>query len=333
MPFFKPKIYYKGPRSDHFDGVQFYNSWDPQSHSFFQILRWKLTSRQREWPKKIENSLTDIPPRKVDGSQLRVSFVGHSTVLIQMAGINFLTDPVFANRVSPLKNFGPERYINPGISIEDLPSIDFILLSHNHYDHLDINTLKQIWDKDRPRILAPLGNDLVIQSEFPSIKVETLDWHESIAISNGINIHLAPCQHWSRRRFFDKNKALWGAFIISTPSGNIYFCGDSGYASGQMFRQAQERIGSFRFAMLPIGAYEPRWFMKYSHMNPEEAVLAHKDLGEPYTMAMHYETFRLTDEGFTEPRKHLSRALIEHNVNSERFRALKVGESWMIPEE
>ncbi|HEV8051616.1 MAG TPA: MBL fold metallo-hydrolase [Parachlamydiaceae bacterium] len=270
---------------------------------------------------------------KLKGIKLRASFVGHSTVLIQTQGLNFLTDPVWSNRASPFKNIGPERYAYPGIPIEKLPPIDFILLSHNHYDHMDINTLVQIWDKHRPRIFAPLGNDLVIQALSPEIKVETLDWHESVNISKGVNVHLAPSQHWSKRGFFDQNKALWGAFIVSTPSGNLYFCGDSGYGSGKIFREVRERFGSFRFAMLPLGAYEPRWFMKYFHMNPEEAVFAHKDLGQPYTMAMHYETFRLTDEGFKDPSRQLSEALVEHNVSIERFRALQIGEAWMIPEE
>lgn len=313
--------------------MHFFNTWNPQTSSFFQVLLWKLTSRKKAWPKKNENSLVDEPPCRVDGTQLRISFVGHSTILIQTQGLNFLTDPVWANRASPFKNFGPQRYAPPGIPFEKLPPIDFILLSHNHYDHLDISTLKQIWDKHCPRIFAPLGNDLVIQAEASSIKVETLDWHESIAISNAINVHLTPSQHWSSRGFFDKNKALWGAFVISTPSGNIYFGGDSGYGNGDTFRQARERFGSFRFAMLPIGAYEPSWFMKYAHMNPEEAVCAYNDLGKPYTMAMHYETFRLSDEGFGDPRRHFSEACIKHNVNSQRFRALKIGEAWLVPEE
>lgn len=329
--FSKFSVYYKGPKSDHFDGTHFFNPCNPQVSSFFQVLLWKIAAKKKEWPKKTAQSLIDIPPSRVDGNQLRISFVGHSTILIQTQGLNFLTDPVWSNRIGPLKNFGPERYTYPGISLEELPPIDFILLSHNHYDHLDVNTLKQIWDQHRPRILAPLGNDLVIQSEAPSIKVETLDWQESVAISNTITVHLTPAQHWSARGFFDKNKALWGSFVISTPSGNIYFCGDSGYGSGQIFRQAREQFGAFRFAMLPIGAYEPRRFMKYSHMNPEDAVLAHKDLGEPYTMAMHYETFRLTDEGFGDPVKHLNEACIEHDVSSQKFRALKIGQAWMVP--
>ena len=333
MPFlFKLSDYYNGPKSDHFDGSNFFNPWNPQTHSFFDILRWTFTSRRKEWPKGMVKSLTDTPPSRVEGNQLRISFVGHSTILIQTQALNILTDPIWSDRASPIKNLGPKRYSAPGIAFEKLPPIDVILLSHNHYDHLDIRTLKRVWDRDQPRIFTPLGNDRVVQSESPSIEVETLDWHESRTLFPGIHVHLIPCQHWSARRLFDKNKALWGAFVLTTPSGNIYFCGDSGYADGGFFRQARERFGPFRLAMLPIGAYEPRWFMKYAHMNPQEAVQAHRDLGEPHTLAMHYETFRLTDEGFAEPRSHLLQACIQQNVSANKFRPLKAGQSWIIPE-
>lgn len=324
------QAYYKGPKSDHFDGLRFFNPRNPQKFSLLEVIRWKMTAIRKEWPNKKQNQLLDSPPQHMEENLLRVSFVGHSTMLIQTQGLNIITDPIWSNRAGPFKWFGPTRYNDPGIPFEKLPPIDIILVSHNHYDHLDIPTLKKIWSRDRPGIIAPLGNDISIQSEDPSILVYTLDWNQAIAIDEKVTIHLMPSQHWSRRGFSDRNKALWGAFVIKTTSGNIYFCGDSGYEKN-IFRETAECFGSFRFAMLPIGAYEPRRFMKYAHMNPEEAVLAYKDLGEPYTAAIHFETFRLTDEGFNDPRNLLMEACIKHGVNPQKFRALKLGEAWMVP--
>jgi len=333
MSFFTiQKAYYQGPKSDHFDGKRFFNPWDPGSNLFYKVMYWKMTSKRKPWPEFDENQQLDIPPGHVNGNTLRVCFVGHSTMLIQTQGVNILTDPTWSNRASPFKHFGPSRCSSPGVRFEDLPPIDLILISHNHYDHLDIDTINKIWLRDDPRIVAPLGNDSVIRNENPSIQVETLDWHQKIQFRENINLHLTPCQHWSGRHLSDKNKALWGAFVISTPGGNIFFCGDSGYGNGDIFRQIYEEFGSFRFAMLPIGAYEPRWFMKYSHMDPKEAVNAHKDLGGPYTAAIHYRTFQLGDEGFDEPNSYLKHSCNMLKVDREKFRALNIGEAWYIPE-
>lgn len=324
------KAYHKGSKSDHFDGLRFFNPWNPQKASLFDVIRWKMSSQPKQWPNERQTPLLDSPTELVEGDLLRVSFVGHSTMLIQTQGLNMITDPIWSNRASPFQSIGPNRYNDPGIDFEKLPTIDIILVSHNHYDHLDISTIKKIWNRDHSRIIAPLGNDMSIQLEAPSIHVETLDWNHAIVIDKNVTIHLMPTQHWSRRGFSDINKALWGAFVIATTSGNIYFCGDSGYEK-TIFRRTLERFGSFRFAMLPIGAYEPRWFMKYVHMDPEEAVLAYKDLGEPYAAAIHFETFRLTDEGFNDPRNLLIESCVKHEVDPQKFRALKLGEAWMVP--
>lgn len=324
------KAYYKGSKSDHFDGLHFFNPWNSQISTVFKLIRWKMTSKRKQWPHQSQNHLFDSPPPRVEGELLRVSFVGHSTMLIQTQGLNIITDPIWSKRASPFKFCGPKRYNTPGIKFEKLPPIDIILISHNHYDHLDISTIKKIWYRDRPKIIAPLGNDFIIQSKDPSISVEVVDWNQKIPFNKNVNIHLTPVQHWSGRGLMDKNKALWGAFVIETTHGNIFFCGDTGYEKN-IFRNTLKRFGSFRFAMLPIGAYEPRWFMKYAHMNPEEAVLAYNDLGQPYTAAIHFETFRLTNEGYAEPRSHLSEACIKYGVVLQKFRALKIGEAWMIP--
>lgn len=328
----RSKNYYQGPISDHFDGKRFFNPWNPKLPKSSELLRWKLSSKPKPWPKKLKKSQTDVPPIKVEGNTLRISFVGHSTMLIQTQGLNILTDPIWSNRASPFQWFGPKRLCTPGITFENLPPIDLILISHNHYDHLDLNTIHKIWSRDTPRIIAPLGNDTVIQLKLPRIPVETLDWHQCITFLDEVNIHLEPSQHWSARGILDKNKALWGAFVIETKGGNIYFGGDTGYGDGSTFRKTRERFGKFRLAFLPIGAYEPQWFMNYAHMSPEDAALAYKDLAEPYTAAIHFQTFRLGDEGHTEPNTILDEVLKRLHLNDKKFRSLDIGEAWFIPE-
>lgn len=323
------KPYYTGPLSDHFDGKRFFNPWKRRYHSLWTFLRWRLSAHPKPWPNQV-NCLRDTPPPEVEDSKLRISFVGHSTVLIQTQSMNILTDPIWSKRAGLFHWFGPKRVATPGIRFEDLPKIDLVLVTHNHYDHLDMPTLKKLWDRDQPNIIAPLGNDAIIHSAHPEIVVNTLDWHQNIQIGN-ISVHLEPSQHWSARYIADHDKALWGSFVIDSPSGKIYFAGDSGYGGGEHFRKTLQKFGSFRFAMLPIGAYEPRWFMNYAHMNPEEAVLSHYDLGEPYTMAIHFATFRLSDEGYHEPAYDLDLAQQKHQIKNGRFKALNVGEVWEIP--
>lgn len=329
--FLAPKVYYQGPKSDHFDGKRFFNPWNPKLPKSSELLRWKLMARAKPWPKRIKKVQSDTPPPLVKGNHLRCCFVGHSTMLIQTQGLNILTDPIWSGRASPLKWLGPKRFYAPGIAFEQLPKIDLILISHNHYDHLDIKTISRIWTRDRCRIIAPLGNDAIIRSKHNAIKVETLDWHESIPFNKNITVHLEPAQHWSARGVLDKNKALWGAFVIETKGGNIYFSGDSGYGDGHLFQNTLKRFGEFRFAMLPIGAYEPAWFMNYAHMSPLEAVKAHKDLGEPYTAAIHFQTFRLGDEKQGDPKEFLFKTLKKFRLDKNKFRALNIGEAWEVP--
>lgn len=323
------KTYYKGPISDHFNGTQFFNPWNRRIYSFWSLLKWRLQSKPKPWPRHVA-SPKDVPPSKVQDSVLRVSFVGHSTVLIQTQNMNILTDPIWSDRASPFRWLGPKRVTAPGISFDHLPKIDLILISHNHYDHLDLPTLKKLWDRDQPTLLAPLGNDAIIQAVHPEIVVDTLDWHQAKQMGE-MTFHLEPTQHWSARSLRDQDRALWGSFVINTPAGKIYFAGDSGYGDGDHFRKTVQKFGSFRFAMLPIGACEPRWFMNYSHMNAAEAVMAHQDLGKPYTMAIHHAAFPLSDEGYEDPSRDLSVAKHKHGLENERFRALQVGEIWEVP--
>ena len=260
-------------------------------------MKWQITRKSVPWPNRIELSEYDIPPARVLGDDLRVSNVGHVTFLIQTQGVNILTDPVWSERASPFSFAGPKRVIDPGIRFEDLPPIDVVWISHNHYDHLDVPTIKKLWKEHRPRIITPLGNDSIIHSHDKKIKVEAYDWGDEVDISNNVKLHLTPMQHWSARGLFDRNKALWSALTIETKGGNIYFIGDSGYGEGRYFKRDKEKFGEFRLALLPMGAYEPRWFMKYAHMNPDDMLKAHNDLGQPHTIPCHYDVFKLTDEG------------------------------------
>lgn len=331
MPFWKIPSFYKGPQSDHYDGKVFFNPWHKRKMKLWDLVKWRLAAKPNFWPKNAHNLLRDIPPKRILGKNLRVSFVGHSTVLIQTQGLNILTDPVWAKAVSPIKWPTVKRVTEPGINFENLPPIDIVLVSHNHYDHLDKRTIRRLWLRDKPLIIAPLGNDGIIRSFNSKIEVKTLDWNESIKIKDDIFIHLEPAQHWSKRWLWDTNKALWGAFVIKIPGGNIYFAGDTGYGKGHTFRLAKEKFGEFRFAMLPIGAYNPRWFMEYVHMSPRDALNAFEDLGSPFTMPIHYRTFRLGDEGFDDPVKDLYAGKKAKELEEGRFRVLEIGEYWLVP--
>lgn len=302
-------------------------SQEPKQLNFFSFLKWKCSSQAKGWPKRVSNRFCARPKERVADSSLVVTFVGHSSFLLQTCGINILTDPVWSQRVGPWNLFGPKRVSDPGIAWEDLPKIDLVLVSHDHYDHLDVATLHRLWLRDGPLFVVPLGLDAIIRSRKPAIPVEALEWNEAKQVAEHCSVHLEPARHWSGRGLFDRGKSLWGAFVIQTPSGKIYFAGDTAYGEGSHFRACYEKHGPFRLALLPIGAYEPRWFMRHFHMNPEEAVLSHKDLGEPFSLGMHFATFRLADEGYDDATKDLQRALVQHSVSSERFCSLEIGES------
>jgi L-ascorbate metabolism protein UlaG (beta-lactamase superfamily) len=318
--------YYEGPVSDHFDGVRFFSPGQPQDKGLVELLRWQFGGGRTAWPESVPSPFRDRPPASVPG--LRVALVGHATLLIQVAGLNILTDPVFAERASPVAFAGPRRVNPPGIAFEDLPKIDAVLVTHNHYDHLDLATIVRLWRRDRPRIVAPLGNDAIIQAEHSAIAVETRDWGETVELGAGVTAHLEPAYHWSARGMTDRRMALWGAYALTTPAGLIYHVGDSGFGDGRIFERIRERFGPPRLALLPIGAYEPRWFMRPQHMNPEEAVRAMQACGAEQALGHHWGTFRLTNEGVDEPPRELAQALEAAEVPAERFRALRPGEVW-----
>ncbi|MBU1566300.1 MAG: MBL fold metallo-hydrolase [Proteobacteria bacterium] len=319
------------PVSDHFDGQKFFNPGRPMHKSFGSLLKWRMTSDRQFWPEYSLIPTYDRPPKRVEGNQLRVSWIGHATVLIQTQGLNILTDPVWAERASPVAWAGPRRVHPPGIAFKDLPPIDVVLVSHNHYDHLDLSTLARLWQHSRPRIIVPLGNEELLAGLDPPVVAEAYDWGEKVAMSDELAVHLDPMHHWSARGIFDRNKALWAAFTITTPGGNIYFVGDSGYGNGDYFRAAKDKYKQFRLAILPIGDYDPRWFMAYGHMAPEECLQAFEDLGRPVVLPIHYGTFPLADTGYNQPLVDLRRAMAGKEAAKERVISMSMGESRMIP--
>jgi L-ascorbate metabolism protein UlaG (beta-lactamase superfamily) len=324
--------YYSGPVSDHFDGRTFFNPGGMPPRNFADLLRWQLGGGRKTWPREWPSTFPPArPAARLEGNALRITMVGHATMLIQTAELNILTDPVWSDRVSPFTFAGPRRANPPGIAFEHLPPIDLVLVSHNHYDHLDTATLNLLQLAHDPLVLTPLGNDAIINATIPAMRVEARDWGESIALSEEINVHLEPVHHWSARGIGDRLMALWAAFVVETPGGKIYHVGDTGFHQGINYSNACERHGPFRLAILPVGAYEPRWFMRGQHQNPDEAVRGFKLCNAAFAAGCHWGTFQLTNEGVQEPHDALLDALDSHGVPRERFRAMRPGETWDIP--
>jgi len=322
--------YYHGPRSDHFDGKRFFNPEHPSTdRSLIDLLRWHFGENREPWPKTV-TSRQVVPTAKVNG--LSVTMVGHATVLIQAAGRNLIVDPVWSERASPVRWAGPRRVTAPGIAFETLPLIDVVLLTHNHYDHLDMSTLDRLWKRYRPRIIAPLGNDAVIIRKLPHIEVETRDWGQSVDLGSGFVVWLHPANHWSARGAADRRMALWSGFIVETPVGSFYIAGDTGYGDGRIFREVKARFAPLDLAILPIGAYAPRWFMKDQHVNPAEAVQIMLDCGAAQALGIHWGTFPLTNESRVAPKNSLLLELAQRGLPDTSFIALEPGEVWSMEE-
>src|SRR4051794_7087080 len=322
--------YYDGPVSDHFDGTRFFDANGPAPKTFADQWRWWRNGEREKWPLSAPSPYADTPPARVAGPEWRISYVGHASFLIQTAGLNILIDPVWSERASPVTFAGPKRVNAPGIAFDALPPIDVVLVSHCHYDHLDVDTLSRLAAAHRARVVTPLGNDTIMKSHDAAIRAEAYDWHQRVELGPNLSVTLVPTRHWSARGLTDRNKALWASFVIETPAGRIYHVADSGYGNGQHFRDARDRYGPFRLAVLPIGSYEPRWFMRDMHMNPAEAVKALRDCGADLALGHHYGTFQLTDEAIDAPVRALEAARIEAEIEPERFRLLKPGQSWNV---
>jgi L-ascorbate metabolism protein UlaG (beta-lactamase superfamily) len=325
--------YYNGPPSDHFDGERFFDPHGVPPRGRGDLFRWFIDQRRRgtraKWPAWAPSPFADRPPERIEGAALRVAYIGHASFLIQTAGLNILLDPVWSKRASPFRFIGPQRVNDPGVAFADLPPIDVVLVSHGHYDHLDIATLSQLAAAHRPRVITPFGNDTIMRNRDPAVAAEGYDWQDRVDLG-GAAVTLVPTRHWSARSLSDRNMSLWASFVIEAPCGRIYFVGDSGYGAGRNFRDVRERHGSPKLAILPIGAYEPRWFMREQHMNPAEAVQAFIDCDAEFAVAHHYGTFQLTDEAIDAPVTALAEALQAAKISADRFRALRPGEVWQF---
>jgi L-ascorbate metabolism protein UlaG (beta-lactamase superfamily) len=326
--------YYTGPVSDHFDGERFFDPHGAPPRGRRDLLRWMADRYGRgtraKWPAWAPSPDVDRPPVRVEGAAWRVSYVGHASWLVQTAGLNILLDPVWSERASPFQFAGPKRVNDPGIAFADLPPIDVVLVSHAHYDHLDVATLSRLAKAHRPRVITPLGNDTIMRGHDPAIAAEAHDWNDRADIGAGVAVTLVATQHWSARSLSDRNMSLWASFVIEAPGGKIYFVADSSYGDGRTFREAGQRHGPFQLALLPIGAYEPRWFMSDQHVNPAESVQAFIDCGAETALGHHYGTFQLTDEAIDAPLYALADALRVAGISPERFRTLRPGEVWQM---
>lgn len=323
--------YYSGPVSDHFDGLNFFNPDGHPPKGFVDLLKWQLGGGRKKWPSSYPSPFNDHPPERVSGDKLRVSFVGHASVLIQFGDLNILTDPVWSERCSPVSWAGPKRINPPGIDFDKLPKIDVVLLSHNHYDHLDLETLRLLKEKFDPLIVTPLGNDRVLINFDPSFRIAVGDWGDTIDLSPSTKVTLEPMHHWSARAMGDRRNALWAAFMLQGPAGKIYHIGDTGFHDGLNYRNAKAKYGDIRLAIIPFGAYEPRDFMEYQHQNPDEAVQGHLECGTQFTLGHHWGTFQLTNESIEDQLTHLEDARQKHGVSNEVFRALQPGQVWEVP--
>jgi len=309
------------PVSDHCDGRMFFNPDLKCRPRFSNILRWKLTSRSARWP--IYVATQPSPRPNLAATDVRVTWINHASFLIETPQGNFLVDPVYSPCCGPFGKFGPKRVHAPGIPLEELPEIHFVLLSHDHYDHCDLPTLQRVVNAHDPVGITPLGNRGLLTRAGFSRFIE-LDWWENHTHAPNLTITVTPSQHWSNRLSGRRNRRLWGGFFIQAGNTYLYFVGDTGYHE-TLFTDVRKRLGAPDLAMVPIGAYEPRWFMREQHCNPAEAVQIHRDVGSRLSLAMHWGTFQLTDEARDEPPRALQTALTAAGVTPADFRILEPG--------
>lgn len=319
---------YRGEKSDHFDGKRFFNpSGARPNRTADKLLKWQSERTPGQWSKYRELPSGPRPPLRVAEGALRVTFINHATTLIQQDGMNVITDPIYAERCAPTLVIGPRRVRPPGLKMTDLPRLDAVVLSHNHYDHMDVATLKKL-QRGFPamRVFAGLGNRAFLEAEGLQ-HVTELDWWQSVQVG-ALTITSVPNQHFSNRGLTDADGTLWTGYVFAGAAGRTYFAGDTGY--GPHFAEVGKRLGPFRLAVLPIGAYRPEWFMSPIHVSPAQAVLAAKDLRAKVAVPMHYGTFELSDEGETEPVEELRRAAAAAG-SSEGWKVLDFGEGYDVP--
>lgn len=317
---------YKGPPSQHFDGRRFYNETGIPSKSLWSVIKWMWGRDHTPWSKEVIPSANYTLPSPTEADCV-VTFVNHASTLIQTGKINILTDPQYSDRASPFSWAGPYRVHEPGIAFEKLPRIDVVIISHDHYDHMDKNTLKKLYEDHKPLFLVGLGNDVHLKRFGINENVKTLDWWQPIQMANTV-ITFVPAQHFSGRGILDHNTTLWGGYVLQVEKANLFFSGDTGYSPH--FKTIHERFGPMDLSMLPIGSYCPRWLMQPVHVNPEESVLAHLDLKSKKSIGIHFKTFPMSDESYEQPVIDLEAAKQKYNILPDDFIAPDFGQSFIV---
>ena len=314
---------YSGKASEHFDGKKFFTPNARKPEGLGGLLKWMLNRDRGAWTEDLTASY-GARPLAFENDNIRITFINHSTFLIQVDGVNILTDPIYSKRASPFNWAGPKRMRLPGIRFEDLPRIDAVVISHNHYDHLDIQTLRTIFGANHPKFITPLGVKALLDDEKIAGATE-LDWWQQAELKNSVSVTAVPAQHFSGRGFFDRDATLWCGYTIKTSKGTLYFAGDTGY-NENIFKEIGAKSGPIKIALIPIGAYKPYWFMSAVHTSPEDAVKIHLDLKSQNSIGIHFGTFPLADEGYDDPVKDLTAALAKYNIRESEFVSLERGE-------
>ena len=332
---------YYDPSKPHHTPEGFKNNYsDSVVKSMGHVLRWQWEAYRDGLPKPAQASTPTVEPdlalikSYARGAQPAVTWIGHATLLMQAGGLNVLTDPIFSERASPLQIMGPKRAQPPGVAMDDLPPIDVVVVSHNHYDHLDRSSIVLLNERSggKTLFLVPLGLKPWME-KLGITNVVELDWWQHHDV-NGVEFHLTPVQHWSARGVGDRSETLWGGWAVLSNDLHWFFGGDTAYSKDFVDtrahfapRQTAALGGGFDLALLPIGAYAPRWFMKEQHANPEEAVQIHLDLGAKRSIGMHWGTFQLTDESLDQPPIDLVDARVKHQMDEATFSVMKIGET------
>jgi L-ascorbate metabolism protein UlaG (beta-lactamase superfamily) len=312
---------YQGAVSDHFDGRRFQNPGNAKAKGLPEVIQWMLQRQRGPWT-EITTTKRAVEPASAIDNGIRVTFINHTTFLIQTAGLNILTDPVYSERVSPFTWAGPRRMRPPGIDFNELPNIDVVMISHNHYDHLDIATVSKLKAVFDPQFVVPLGVGAFLKKNNITRYLE-LDWWQTAEVDSVV-FQSVPAQHFSGRGLSDRDATLWCGYVLHSAGGTLYFAGDTGY-NEKTFVEIGERCGPVDVAIIPIGAYKPAWFMSPVHCSPAEAVRIHRDVKAKRSIAAHFGTFPLADDGQDEPVEALSEARKEAGLPEADFVALEEG--------
>ena len=288
--------YYRGPRTDHFNGKHFFNEEPFEEQQPSELARWQLDRHRGSWPDSAAIA-EPAPPERVGGGVLRVTMVNHATVLLQMDSLNILTDPVWSAKVGLEGQFGVRRHRPPGIPFDSLPHIDIVLISHDHYDHMDLPSLRRLQRRYHPRIITGLGNPGYLATQGIQ-GAEQLDWWQSASLAPGVRLTAVPARHWSGRSLSDRYERLWEGFVIEGARDTVYFAGDTGW--GRMYRELRARWSRFTLALLPVAPFRPRWYMARKHLSPDDAVRAAIETRSAMVIPIHWGTFELGDDGESE---------------------------------